>query len=85
MKAIIPLAGKGTRLRPHTHHTPKPLLKVAGKPVLAYILDDLVSAGVHETVFIVGHLRHTIEAWITKEYPDLEAPLGGSRKGPARS
>ncbi|MDP2955575.1 MAG: sugar phosphate nucleotidyltransferase [Longimicrobiales bacterium] len=73
MKAIIPLAGKGARLRPHTHHTPKPLLKVAGKPVLAFILDDLVSVGVHEMVFIVGHLRHTIEAWITKEYPDLEA------------
>ena len=42
MKAVIPLAGKGTRLRTHTHHTPKPLLKVAGKPVLAFILDDLV-------------------------------------------
>ena len=33
MKVIIPLAGKGTRLRPHTHITPKPMLKVAGKPV----------------------------------------------------
>lgn len=73
MKAIIPLAGKGTRLRPHTHHTPKPLLKVAGKPVLAYILDDLVDVGVTEMVFIVGHLRDTIQAWIEKEYPDLKA------------
>lgn len=73
MKAIIPLAGKGTRLRPHTHHTPKPLMKVAGKPVLAYILDDLVAVGVTEMVFIVGHLRETMEAWISKEYPDLEA------------
>jgi glucose-1-phosphate thymidylyltransferase len=71
MKAVIPLAGKGTRLRPHTHHTPKPLLKVAGKPVLAYILDDLAKLGVDEVVFIVGYLRGTIEAWIAREYPKL--------------
>jgi glucose-1-phosphate thymidylyltransferase len=71
MKAVIPLAGKGTRLRPHTHHTPKPLLKVAGKPVLAYILDDLKALGVHEMVFIVGHLREAMEAWIDSEYPEI--------------
>lgn len=73
MKAVIPLAGKGTRLRPHTHHTPKPLLKVAGKPVLAYILDDLVALGVEEVVFIVGYLRETIQEWIGEEYPSLRA------------
>ena len=72
MKAIIPLAGKGTRLRPHTHHTPKPLLKVAGKPVLAYILDDLIALGVQEFVFIVGFLRETVQAWIESEYPGIE-------------
>ena len=71
MKAVIPLAGKGTRLRPHTHHTPKPLLKVAGKPVLAYILDDLVELGVNEVVFIVGHLRDTMQSWIETEYPQI--------------
>lgn len=73
MKAVIPLAGKGTRLRPHTHHIPKPLLKVAGKPVLAYILDDLRALGIEEMVFIVGHLREECEAWIAAEYPDLRA------------
>jgi glucose-1-phosphate thymidylyltransferase len=72
MKAVIPVAGKGTRLRPHTHHTPKPLLKVAGKPVLAYILDDLVRLGVEEVVFIVGHLRDAFEEWIAREYPNLK-------------
>jgi glucose-1-phosphate thymidylyltransferase len=72
MKAVIPLAGKGTRLRPHTHHTPKPLLKVAGKPVLAYILDDLRALGIQEMVFIVGHLRDAMEVWIREEYPDVD-------------
>jgi len=71
MKAVIPLAGKGTRLRPHTHHTPKPLLRVAGKPVLAFILDDLVELGVKEVVFIVGHLRDTMQSWIETEYPQI--------------
>ena len=73
MKAVIPLAGKGTRLRPHTLYTPKPLLKVAGKPVLSYILDDLSELGVDEMVFIVGHLRETMEAWIDSEYPGIRA------------
>ena len=72
MKAVIPLAGKGTRLRPHTHHTPKPLLKVAGKPVLAFILDDLLELGVTEVVFIVGHLRNTMREWIEAEYPRIK-------------
>ena len=71
MKAVIPLAGKGTRLRPLTLNTPKPLLKVAGKPVLSFILDDLVEVGVQEMVFIVGHLRDAVEAWISEHYPDL--------------
>ena len=71
MKAVIPVAGKGTRLRPHTHHTPKPLLKVAGKPVLAYILDDLIGLGVTEVVFIVGHLRDAFERWVADAYPQL--------------
>jgi len=45
MKVIIPLAGKGTRLRPHTYLTPKPMMKVAGKPVMSYVLDELKKLG----------------------------------------
>ncbi|MEM7417670.1 MAG: sugar phosphate nucleotidyltransferase [Gemmatimonadota bacterium] len=71
MKAVIPVAGKGTRLRPHTHHTPKPVVKVAGRPVLAYLIDELIEVGVDEIVFIVGHLRDTMEAWIKEHYPSL--------------
>ncbi|MDA0311632.1 MAG: sugar phosphate nucleotidyltransferase [Gemmatimonadetes bacterium] len=67
----MPLAGKGTRLRPHTLHTPKALMRVAGKPVLSFLLDDLIALGVDEMVFIVGYLRDEVEAWIRAEYPNL--------------
>jgi glucose-1-phosphate thymidylyltransferase len=62
MKVIIPLAGKGTRLRPHTHITPKPLLKVAGKPVMDYVMDDVARLGdVDQVVYITGHLKDRVE------------------------
>ena len=73
MKVVIPLAGKGTRLRPHTHVTPKPLLRVADKPVMAYILDDLRELGVDEAVFVTGHLKEKVEDYIRKEYPNFTA------------
>lgn len=73
VKVIIPLAGKGTRLRPHTYVTPKPLLKVAGKPVMSYILDDLQALGVDEIIFITGYLKEVIEAYIRAEYPGFRA------------
>ena len=71
MKAVIPLAGKGTRLRPHTHLLPKPLVRVAGRPVLAHLLDDLLRFGVTEMVFIVGHLDEVIRRYMAEAYPDL--------------
>jgi glucose-1-phosphate thymidylyltransferase len=72
VKVIIPLAGKGTRLRPHTYTTPKPLLRVGGKPVMSYILDDLRELGVNEIIFITGYLKETIEAYIRREYPEFK-------------
>jgi len=73
MKVVMPLAGKGTRLRPHTHVTPKPLLKVGDKPVLAYILDELRELGVGEAVCITGHLKERVEEFMAREYPDFKA------------
>jgi glucose-1-phosphate thymidylyltransferase len=65
VKVIIPLAGKGTRLRPHTHTTPKPMLRIAGKPVMEYILDDLEKlGGVEQIVYITGHLKETVEKYV---------------------
>jgi len=69
MKVIIPLAGKGTRLRPHTHVTPKPMLKVAGKPVIAYLLDDLKAlGGIEQIIYITGHLKEKVEKYARDEY-----------------
>src|SRR5687768_801726 len=69
MKVIIPLAGKGTRLRPHTHVTPKPMLEIAGKPVMAYILEDLQRlGGVDEVIYITGHLKEKVEEYTKKNF-----------------
>ncbi|HEV2146258.1 MAG TPA: sugar phosphate nucleotidyltransferase [Longimicrobiaceae bacterium] len=73
MKVVIPLAGKGTRLRPHTHVTPKPLLRVGDKPVMSYILDDLRELGVNEAVVITGHLKEKVQEYMEREYPDFDA------------
>jgi glucose-1-phosphate thymidylyltransferase len=71
LKAVIPVAGKGTRLRPHTHTIPKPLVNVAGKPILAHIIDDLRSAGVDRMAFVVD--SDTIPEYVAREHPDLDA------------
>ena len=69
MKVIIPLAGKGTRLRPHTHTVPKPMLKVAGKPVMDYVMDDVAKLGnVEQVVYITGHLKEKVEAHARSAY-----------------
>jgi glucose-1-phosphate thymidylyltransferase len=73
MKVIIPLAGKGTRLRPHTHLTPKPMMKVAGKPVMSYVLDELKKLGnVEEIIYITGHLKEKVEEYARAEM-DVES------------
>jgi glucose-1-phosphate thymidylyltransferase len=67
MKVIIPLAGKGTRLRPHTHVTPKPMMRVAGKPVMSYVLDELRDlGGIEEIIYITGHLKEKVEDFARK-------------------
>jgi glucose-1-phosphate thymidylyltransferase len=68
MKAIIPVAGAGTRLKPHTHTVPKALIHVAGKPILGHILDELESLGVKEIVFIIGYLGDMIQEYVDKTY-----------------
>jgi glucose-1-phosphate thymidylyltransferase len=68
MKIVIPLAGFGKRLRPHTYTKPKPLVNVAGKPILGHILDRLEGLNIEEIVFIVGYLGEQIEEYVEANY-----------------
>ena len=60
MKAIIPVAGHGTRLEPHTLKLQKCLLPVGGKPVLEHILDRITNAGITDVTLIIGHLGEQV-------------------------
>jgi len=71
MRAIIPVAGVGTRLRPHTYTHPKVLLNVAGKPIIAHIMDKIVEEGVKKATIIVGYLGDRIRNYLETNY-DIE-------------
>lgn len=68
MRAIIPVAGIGSRLKPHTYSTPKVLLNVGGKPMLGHLLDKLLEEGVTKATFIIGHLGDMIKEYVQREY-----------------
>ncbi len=71
MKAIIPVAGAGTKLRPHTYTQPKALIPIAGKTILSFIVDQLQEAGIKEFIFIVGYLGEKINDYVKSTYPHL--------------
>lgn len=74
MKIVIPMAGYGTRLRPHTWSRPKPLLSVAGKAVLGHVLDMFAEVpNIEEVVFIVGYLGEQVEDFMAKHFPEITA------------
>jgi len=72
MKVVIPVAGAGTRLRPHTYTQPKPLLPVAGKPIICFIVDKLAEAGLTDFVFVIGYLGDKVRDFIEHRYPHLK-------------
>ena len=64
MKIIIPMAGRGSRLRPHTLTVPKPLLPIAGKPIVQRLAEDiagLYQGGVEEIAFVIGDFGEEVE------------------------
>ncbi len=88
MKAVIPVAGIGTQLRPHTHTQPKPLIPVAGKPILGHIIDNLIDSGVRKQVFIVGYLKEKLQDYVQSHYEgqiEMEFVVQEPRKGLAHA
>ena len=73
MRAIIPVAGIGTRLRPHTHTIPKALVQVAGKPILGHIVDQLLPLGITDIVLVTGYMGDRVKEYMAQAYPDLAA------------
>ncbi len=68
MKAIILAAGVGNRLKPVTDKMPKSLIKIGKKTILEQMIDSLVSFGVNDICFVVGHMRHMIIDFVGKKY-----------------
>lgn len=83
MKAIIPVAGAGKKLRPLTYTQPKPLIPVAGKPIISFIIDQLMAVGVRDFVFITGYLGEKIQDYIESHYPNInkEFVVQATREG----
>ena len=81
--AIIPVAGEGTRLKPHTHTYPKVLLTVGDKPIIGHILDDLQKAGIRKVYMIIGYMGDKIKEYIGANYPKLKVTyiVQGEAKG----
>jgi glucose-1-phosphate thymidylyltransferase len=75
LKAIIPVAGAGTNLRPLTYTQPKALIPMAGRTILSVIIDQLLEAGVDDFVFVIGYLGEKIQRYIAKTYPNLKYTL----------
>ena len=73
MRAIIPVAGFGTRLKPHTLTHPKVLLNVGGKPIISHIVEKLLEENINEATFIVGYLGEKIHDYISTTFPELKA------------
>ena len=87
MKVILPVAGKGTRLRPHTHTKAKSLVQVAGKTVLEHIVDRLLPIKIDEYIFIIDENGNQISDCMDEKFPDLHCRyiVQKDRKGPAHA
>ncbi len=72
MKVVIPVAGVGTRLRPHTHAIPKVLMRTAGKTILEHIIDDILPLKPDEIIFIIGYLGDKIKDFAKGKYKNVK-------------
>ncbi|MCU7496920.1 MAG: NTP transferase domain-containing protein [Ignavibacteria bacterium] len=80
MRAIIPVAGFGSRLKPHTYSIPKVLLNVGGKPIIGHIIDKILGENINKATFVIGHLGEMIRDYVTDTYPELKADFVEQRE-----
>jgi glucose-1-phosphate thymidylyltransferase len=73
LRAVIPAAGFGTRLKPHTFSLPKVLLNVGSKPILGHIIDKLLEEKINKATFVIGYLGEKIVEYVGKHYSELKA------------
>lgn len=73
MKVVIPVAGRGSNLRPLTNTQPKALLPVAGKPIIAHIIDSFIEVGLQDFVIIIGYMGARIQEFILRNYTPEQA------------
>jgi glucose-1-phosphate thymidylyltransferase len=73
LKVVIPVAGKGTRLRPHTLLIPKALINVGEKKIIDYIMDIVVPLAPEEVIFVIGYLGDIIKEYIESAYPKVNS------------
>jgi glucose-1-phosphate thymidylyltransferase len=73
LRVVIPVAGIGTRLKPHTYSLPKVLLNVGGKPILGHIIEKLLAEKITKATFVTGYFGEKIIEYVHKEFPILQA------------
>ncbi|SES96117.1 glucose-1-phosphate thymidylyltransferase [Methanococcoides vulcani] len=71
MKVIIPAAGTGTRLFPHTHTKPKAMVYIAGKPIIGHILDRMINLEPEEIILIVGYRKEQLISYVNENYQGI--------------
>ena len=83
-KAVIPAAGFGTRFLPQTKAIPKEMLAIVDKPIIQYIVEELVDAGIEEIILVTGYHKRTIEDHFDRPSSDLveNLKMGGEKKRP---
>lgn len=83
-KAVIPAAGFGTRFLPQTKAMPKEMLPIVDKPIIQYVVEELVEAGITDIIIVTGYHKRTIEDHFDAPSKDLieNLMLGGEKKKP---
>src|SRR5512140_775093 len=83
-KAVIPVAGFGTRFLPQTKAMPKQMLPIVDKPVIQYIVESLVKSGITEIIMVTNYHERAIEDHFDRPHQDLieNILMGGEKKRP---